>query len=114
MLRIIKILLILAVASWGFIAALQNLIDWQGTLGAIGAATSMAAGTAEFQRSKDLALSGCAISILMLFGGFVVIAETWFELWRSDVLRGPVLDSAFHYGGMIALIALFVGSPDEL
>ena len=161
MLRIIKVLLILAVASWGFIAALQNLLDWQGTLGAIGAATSMAtfeggvdswqatsnslviwlgaafiilsklasgglclagsaqmwrarqASTIEFQRSKDLALGGCAISILMLFGGFIVIAETGSELWRSDVLRGPVLDSAFRYGGMIALIALFVSSPDE-
>lgn len=162
MLRALKTLLILAVAGWGFIAALQNLLDWQGTLDAIRAATSMTtfesgaeswqatsnslliwlgavlivvsklasgglcllgsgqmwrarhAGTSEFQRSKNLALSGCAISILMLFGGFIVLAETWFELWRSDVLRGPVLDSAFRYGGMIALIALFVSSPDEL
>lgn len=161
MLRIAKTLLILVVASWGLVAALQNLVDWQGTLSAVGAATSMAtfeggaeswqassnnvliwlgalfiviskivsgglclvgstqmwrarrANTTEFQRSKQLALSGCAVSLFMLFGGFVVIAETWFELWRSDVMRGPVLDSAFRYGGMIALIALFVNTPDD-
>ncbi|MFT6056479.1 MAG: hypothetical protein ACJAS2_000754 [Pseudohongiellaceae bacterium] len=28
----------------------------------------------------------------MLFGGFIVIAEGWFELWRSEFLRGPSLD----------------------
>ena len=162
MLRITKTLLILVVASWGLLAAFQNFADWPGTLGAVGAATSMAtfeggaeswqatsnniliwlgalfivvskmisgglclagsrqmwrarrASTAEFQRSKQLALSGCAIALFMLFGGFIVIAETWYELWRSDVMRGPVLDSAFRYGGMIALIALFVNTPDEI
>jgi predicted small integral membrane protein len=162
MLRITKTLLILVVASWGLIAALQNFVDWHGTLGAVGAATSMAtfeggaeswqatsnnvliwlgalfivsskilsgglclvgsrqmwrarrASAAEFQASKHLALSGCAIALFMLFGGFIVIAESWFELWRSDVMRGPVLDSAFRYGGMIALIALFVSTPDDI
>ena len=49
----------------------------------------------------------------MLFTGFIVIAESWFELWRSDVMRGPVLDSAFRYGGMIALIAVFVAVKEE-
>ncbi|XOV83372.1 MAG: DUF2165 family protein [bacterium] len=68
---------------------------------------------ADFQASKKLALTGCAIALLMLFGGFIVVAESWFELWRSDAMRGPVLDSAFRYGAMIALIALFVGSRDE-
>lgn len=66
-----------------------------------------------FQQAKTIALSGCGIAVLMLFGGFIVIAESWFELWRSDVMRGPVLDSAFRYGGMIALIALFVATRDD-
>jgi predicted small integral membrane protein len=68
---------------------------------------------AAFNASKEFALVGCAIAMFMLFGGFVVIAETWFELWRSDVMRGPVLGSAFRYGGMITLIALFVASKDD-
>nr|MDA3933179.1 DUF2165 family protein [Gammaproteobacteria bacterium] len=61
----------------------------------------------------EIALTGCMIAVIMLFGGFIVIAESWFELWRSDVMRGPVLESAFRYGGMIMLIALFVATKDE-
>ncbi|GAC21150.1 DUF2165 family protein [Paraglaciecola arctica] len=44
----------------------------------------------------------------MLFGGFIIIAESWFELWRSESMLGPVLQSAFRYGGFIGFIALFV------
>lgn len=71
------------------------------------------ADAAGFADAKQIALVGCAVAIAMLFGGFIVIAESWFELWRSDVMRGPVLESAFRYAGMIALIALFVGARDE-
>ena len=66
-----------------------------------------------FAASKEVALTGCAVAVIMLFGGFIVIAESWFELWRSDVMRDPVLGSAFRYSGMIALIALFVATKDE-
>ena len=68
---------------------------------------------ATFAKSKELALAGCAIAVTMLFAGFIVIAESWFELWRSEAMRGPVLESAFRYGGMIALIAIFVGVRDD-
>lgn len=68
---------------------------------------------AGFATAKKFALAGCAVAVIMLFGGFIVIAESWFELWRSDALRGPVLESAFRYGGFIALIAIFVGMTDD-
>ncbi|HSG88106.1 MAG TPA: DUF2165 family protein [Pseudomonadales bacterium] len=161
MLRIAKTLLVCSVVLWGLVGAFHNILDWSGTLGAVGAATSMAtfeggaeswqatssmvivwagalficlsklltaglcgvgatrmwaargAGAAEFEAAKSFALTGCAVAVLMLFGGFIVIAESWFEMWRSDVMRGPVLQSAFRYGGMIALIALFVATRDD-
>ena len=87
-----------------------------GTLCAFGAVTmwrQRSADAATFADAKRLALVGCAVAIAMLFGGFIVIAESWFELWRSDVMRGPVLESAFRYAGMIALIALFVAGKDD-
>lgn len=162
MLRTIKIILVLVVALWGFIGAFGNLNDWNGTLAAVSAATSMVtfdavpaswratsnpviiwlgalfimlskvtgalfctvgglrmwsvrAGNAlQFQAAKQAALVGCGIMAIMLFGGFIVIAETWFELWRSDVMRDPVLGSAFRYAGLILLIAVFVANRDEL
>jgi predicted small integral membrane protein len=69
--------------------------------------------TVVFAKAKTFALTGFAVAIFMLFSGFIVMAEGWFELWRSDVMREPVLGSAFRYGGMIALIALFVGTRDD-
>ncbi len=161
MLRITKIFLVSSVALWGLVGAFGNVSDWGSTMGAVGAATSMAtfdggaeswkatsnpaviwlgalfimlsktaAGllcmtgasrmwaarkgdAASFAKAKELALAGCAVAVFMLFTGFIVIAESWFELWRSDVMRGPVLASAFRYGGMISLIALFVAARDD-
>ena len=156
-----KIALVFSVALWGFVGASGNLMDWGGTMGAVGAATSMVtfdggaeswkatsnpaviwagalfimlsktvagilcaigvskmfatrqADAATFAKAKELAIAGCAVAVFMLFAGFIVIAESWFEMWRSDVMRGPVLDSAFRYGGMISLIAVFVAMRDD-
>lgn len=154
-------MLVLAVAAWGILSASHNLHAWSGTLGAVGAVSSMstfeggadswqavsspvlnwlgalfivvskivagvlcflggrqmwrhrAASREQFARSKQLALAGCGMAIFMLFSGFIVIAEVWFELWQSDAMRGPVLDSAFRYSAMITLIAIFVGANND-
>lgn len=68
---------------------------------------------AAFERAKTLALAGCGVLIFLLFAGWIVIAETWFELWRADVWRDIALQSAFRYCGMIGVIALFVGLRDD-
>lgn len=68
---------------------------------------------AAFGSAKELALSGCAIAMFLLFAGWIVIAETWFELWRSDVMRDAALQTAFRYGAMITLIALFIGAKED-
>ena len=160
MLRMTKILFVVCVALWGLIGAAHNVVDWSGTMAAVGAAASMSTfdGGAEswkatanplviwvgalmimlpklvagilcsigslkmwrarigdaagFEVAKNLALAGCGVAMIMLFGGFIVIGESWFEMWRSDVLRDLSLQSAFRYGGMITLIALFVGSRE--
>ena len=67
---------------------------------------------ADFSAAKSIALAGCGIAVIMLFGGFIVIAESWFELWRSESM-GAVLSAAVRYGSMIALIAIFVATPDD-
>ena len=42
MVRIVKIGLISTVVLWGFLGALGNILDWNQTLGAVAAVTSMA------------------------------------------------------------------------
>lgn len=112
-------------ASW---KALGNTpLNWLGAVWIIGGdlaaavlcGTSVArmwrarkAGESEFSSAKNLALAGCGVLAIMLFGGFNVLAETWFELWRSDAMRGPVLDTVYRYLGSILLIALFVASKE--
>ena len=160
MLRNSKLALIIVVALWGFLSALQNFIGWSGTLSAVETATSMEtipggsdswqstsnplliwigalfivgsklatgalcsigavgmwrfrnADQSDYKAAKNIALCGCAVAVIMLFGGFIVIAEVWFELWRSESMRAPVLDSAFRYGAMILLTAIFVATED--
>ena len=70
------------------------------------------ANMSDFSAAKNIALAGCGIAVIMLFGGFIVIAESWFELWRSEAM-GAVLSAALRYGSMIALIAIFVAAPDD-
>ena len=161
MIRLIKVILVLSVAAWALAGAFGNLTDWSGTVGAVGAITSMASfeGGAEswkatssqalilagaifivslkiicgvlcvmgalrmlaaqgrdavaFQRAKEFALAGCGVGMFMLFAGWIVIAETWYEAWRSDVFRDLALNSTFRYCGMIGVIALFVGMREE-
>lgn len=66
---------------------------------------------AAFARAKALALAGCGVAILGLFVAWVVIAEQVFDLWRSTVFAQSA-NTAFRYGGFIALIALFVNMRD--
>ncbi|WP_460312373.1 DUF2165 family protein [Aliiglaciecola aliphaticivorans] len=82
------------------------------TLGSIRMWKAQSANSTAYNAAKQIALTGCAVAIIMLFGGFIIIAESWFELWRSESMLAPVLGSAFRYGGMISLIAIFVALKD--
>ena len=68
---------------------------------------------ADFTAAKSIALAGCAVAVVMLFGGFLVIAESWFELWRTQGTIRLALTDAFRYAGMITLIAIFVATTND-
>ena len=160
MIRIIKTLLVLSVAMWGLAGVIGNFTDWEGTVGAVKATTSMvtfeggadnwratsnpvvvyagalfivlgkivtltlcfigawrmwgarAGDAAAFAAAKTFGVAGCAVAVFMLFTGWIVIGETWFELWRSESLRDAALGAAFRYAGFIGIIALFVNTSD--
>ena len=75
--------------------------------------TARKGNAAAFAKAKTLVLSGCAVAILMLFVGFAIIGEGWFEFWRSEELRETAGAPAFRYSATIALIALFLNMRDE-
>lgn len=67
----------------------------------------------DFAQAKTWALTGCGVTLFMLFVGWIVIAETWFEMWRSPLMTDLALNAAFRYAGMIGVMALFVGAREE-
>jgi len=75
--------------------------------------SARAADVTKFAQAKNYALTGCGVALFMLFAGWIVIAETWYELWRSPTMLAPVLGSAFRYCGTIGVIALFVAAREE-
>lgn len=83
------------------------------TFGAIGMWRAHNIDSKAYDSAKEIALVGCCIAIIMLFGGFIVVAAGWFDLYRSATLRDPVLQTAFQYAGMIGLIAIFVSLTDD-
>ncbi len=83
------------------------------TVGAMRMWRSRSSSADDFVEAKQFALTGCAVGAIMLFGGFLVIGESWFELWRAEGLIRFALTDAFRYGGMLILIAIFVGQKDE-
>jgi predicted small integral membrane protein len=83
-----------------------------GTVAVVRMWSARNASGAEFAAAKNLALAGCGIFAIMLFGGFTVVAEGWFELWRSNAMGGLVLNTPYRYLGSILLIELFIASKE--
>lgn len=68
---------------------------------------------AAFAKARSIALTGCAVAVFMLFAGFIVVGDGLFEFWRNDALGEKTGSTAFRYGGMIAMIAIFVGARED-
>lgn len=68
------------------------------TIGAIGMWRAHGPDLVAYNSAKYIALTGCAAAIIMLFGGFIVVAESWFELWRSKPCWDQCLDRLFDMG----------------
>lgn len=79
--------------------------------GAVAMARQRRAASDDFQHAKRWALVGAALAVAMLFGGFIVIAESLFVMFRHPS-AAPAGEAAFRYGGFIALIMIFVAQRD--
>jgi predicted small integral membrane protein len=64
-----------------------------------------------FNQAKELAIAGCGVAVAMLFGGFFVIGEVYFDLWMTP-LGEVALPNAFRMIGCIGVIALLVAQKD--
>lgn len=65
-----------------------------------------------FQQSKTFGIAGCGVLLVMLFGVFILISETWFQQWQTE-LGAAILGAAQRYIVAIGALAFFVSLPDQ-
>jgi predicted small integral membrane protein len=117
MLRFMKIALVLSVAVWGILGARGNLIDLKGTIGAVGAVTSMATfpgGPSRWEATTNPAviLAGAAFIVLFKVATvFLCLAGAW-RMWahrKSDAETFGRAKALALAGCAVAVFSLFLG-----
>ena len=71
-----------------------------------------AAGPAEFQSAKSLAIAGAFLGVLVWYGFFIVIGEMYFNMWQTEIGLGSV-GGAFRYGTVCAVLMFFIASRED-
>jgi predicted small integral membrane protein len=69
--------------------------------------------TQTFQRSKQVGMAGCGVMLAMLFGVFILISETWFQQWQTE-LGVAILGAAERYIISVGIVAFFINLADDL
>lgn len=71
------------------------------------------ADAATFETAKRWGILGCGIGVVMLFLGFIVTAETFFEYWRVPTLGVVTHDFAFSYIMFLIGFLLVLQCPEK-
>ena len=66
-----------------------------------------------FDAAKRWGILGCGIGVVMLFLGFIVIADEYFEYWRVETLGMITHHYAFIYTMCLMSFLLFLQSPEK-
>jgi predicted small integral membrane protein len=64
-----------------------------------------------FNESKKLAVLGCAVLLVLFFGGFMYLAANFFGGFQTEVGRASA-SWAFQLGTSVGLMLLFLNQPD--
>ncbi len=83
-----------------------------GFMGALKMFKNISAPAADFQTAKSKAIVGAFIGIVVWYGFFVIIGESYFNMWQTETGLGSVA-GAFRYGTISAVLMFYIGLPDE-
>lgn len=70
------------------------------------------ASTESFNAAKTFALLGAGMTMVVWFGGFVVLGGALFQMWQTQI-GGGSFGNAFVFAATGGLIFLIVRQPDE-
>lgn len=66
----------------------------------------------DFNASKTYAMAGAGMTMVVWFGGFIVIGGALFQMWQTQIGAGA-FQNAFTFAAIGGLVLLFVGMPDD-
>jgi len=93
--------------AFGIIVAFETLAGLLAARGAIDMIRARHGSAQEFMSATRYAALGAGVAMLVWFGLFGVIGGAFFQQWQTQA-GALSLEGAFQYGGMAALIILFV------
>lgn len=67
---------------------------------------------ADFNASKKMAIAGCAMALIVWFGGFTVIGGAVFQMWQTALGQGSMGDAHRFLMGS-GMVLLFVAMKDD-
>ena len=94
-----------------FIIAWELIIAILTTSGTIKMTRNLKSGTAEFNQSKKLLVTGLSFGVLLWFGMFITIGGEWFLMWQSKNWNGQ--NTAFSLCICFLLFMIYLNQHDD-
>ena len=79
--------------------------------GGIQLARNLKAPATTFHQTKNIAIAGLTLSLLMWFVAFLTIGGEWFLMWQSKTWNGQ--EAAFRMFTVVGIVLLFLVTKDE-
>ncbi|HLY70914.1 MAG TPA: DUF2165 domain-containing protein, partial [Puia sp.] len=98
-------------ASYILIIILETVMAFCCTKGSWLLFKNLHSGAATFHASKNWAIAGIIIGIIIWFAGFEVIGGEWFAMWQSPVWNG--LGAAERVVGFLVLVLLLLHLKED-
>ena len=101
----IHTLFYITVIAW---ESLTMILCWWGGIQLV---RNLKAPAATFHQTKNIAIAGLTLSLLMWFVAFLTIGGEWFLMWQSKAWNGQ--EAAFRMFTVVGIVLLFLVTKDE-
>jgi predicted small integral membrane protein len=101
----IHTLFYITIIAW---ESLTMILCWWGGIQLV---RNLKAPAATFHQTKNIAIAGLTLSLLMWFVAFLTIGGEWFLMWQSKTWNGQ--EAAFRMFTVVGIVLLFLVTKDE-
>jgi len=94
------------------IMGMELLVGVLGFTGAFRMLRNRGGSAQEFNAAKSTAILAGVTGMLFWYGFFIVIGESYFNMWQTELGTGSV-EGAFRYGSVCAVLMFYIASKNE-